>query len=1363
MFNKRSFVLGIILALMAVLATPASANQLESATATANCQGFTLTASAENLAVGETYTVDYNFVLTCNGATPVNVPGSFTFKATARKMVVSTSGTFPGLAGSCVVTGTAELIDKHPKTIAIVINGVAQAPLSCSLPTATCAVIVAEQGVPITPVTLTGSGGAGPPYTFTATGLPPGLSISSGGTISGTPTASGTFNYTVTITDVDGNKGTINCSVTVAPPLSVICQAVNTGDVGVPFNSGPMTVTGGVPPYTFSIIGTLPAGLTLNTSTGAVTGTPTASGTFTVEVTDAAGATSTNCKITINPALSVTCQAVNTGDVGVPFNSGPMTVTGGTPPYVFSIGSGTLPAGLTLNTSTGAVTGTPTAAGSFTVIVTDALGNVGKGCVITINPALSVTCQAVNTGDVGVPFNSGPMTVTGGTPPYVFSIGSGTLPAGLTLNTSTGAVTGTPTAAGSFTIKVTDSLGATGTGCTITINPALSVTCSATNTGEVGVAFNSGPITVTGGTPPYTFSIGSGTLPAGLTLNTTNGAVTGTPTAAGTFTIKVTDSLGATGTGCTITINPVLSVTCSQTNTGDVGVPFNSGPITVTGGVPPYVFSIGSGTLPAGLTLNTSTGAVTGTPTAPGTFTIKVTDALGATGGNCSITINGPLQVSCSSTTSGTVGQSFNSGPITVTGGIPPYVFFIASGSLPAGLSLNTSTGAVTGTPTATGSFTIGVKDSDGSIASTTCAITIGLPACLTADLGAAGGYSILGMTNAAVQIDSNVTVNGNIGLDTGSWLDIQDGATMNGTLFADPGANIEGGSGYFFKGGVVTESMSAAQTAALNAYNTIVSLTPTQTFGNISSATTIKGNGGANIIQVNGSINLSSGNNLILSGGANDSFVINITGGLSLNVASIQVTGGVQQGAVIINMEGSGSAVTLQNSNTVGVIMALYRNININGGSVSYNSEFITGGTITIQQCNGGVVLNAIPACSGEQLTLTCPANSGLVGTPYNSALVAAGGVSPYSYSITSGSLPSGLSLNSGNGDISGTPTAADPYSFTAKVVDSSGLPQGTAAASCSINVTPTAYVCTIQPSGAQCGGNDINFSSFQAQGNQSVLWVNANIGSVTGVSTSSVTTVQFTNVNMTLNRVTYPLPDGFLIFNPSAPQTPTTTFNSSYGANGAWITTVNPSSLSNQLFFTGQAIPVDSNMQGGGQAAFNFTTESTDSNFAFSWEWAAAAYSAWPGNNQANILPYEGNLQAGSPQNQQVQQDLINGPDDGGRCGHNNYTGTFSGNEQATCQVCQPTPITPYIQVDNQSWQQTNNVTVNGCGLQVNLGPQPLNGGSWSWTGPNGYTSTSRQINNIPLSNGNNVYVATYTNSGGCQSQETFTITVQ
>ena len=348
----------------------------------------------------------------------------------------------------------------------------------------------------------------------------------------------------------------------VLPTLSMTCASVTAGEVGVSFNSGAMTVTGGLAPYTFSVVGTLPAGLSLNASTGAVTGTPTASGSFTVQVTDAVGDVSTTCAITIVAGPSLSCSSVTSGEVGVAFNSGAMTVTGGTAPYTFSV-SGTLPAGLSLNASTGAVTGTPTAAGSFSINVTDKNGITATGtCAITIVAGPSLSCSSVTSGEVGVAFNSGAMTVTGGTAPYTFSV-SGTLPAGLSLNALTGAVTGTPTASGSFSIKVTDKNGITATGtCAITIVAGPSLSCSSVTSGEVGVAFNSGAMTVTGGSAPYTFSV-SGTLPAGLSLNASTGAVTGTPTASGSFSIKVTDAKGAIITSnCTITIAGTAGPSC---------------------------------------------------------------------------------------------------------------------------------------------------------------------------------------------------------------------------------------------------------------------------------------------------------------------------------------------------------------------------------------------------------------------------------------------------------------------------------------------------------------------------------------------------------------------------------------------------------------------------------------------------------------------------------------------------------------------------------------------------------------------------------------------------------------------------------
>ncbi|MGC2112644.1 MAG: putative Ig domain-containing protein, partial [Candidatus Korobacteraceae bacterium] len=173
--------------------------------------------------------------------------------------------------------------------------------------TASCVAITAVQGVAIAPVTMTGSGGAGGPYTFTAMGLPPGVNISSSGTISGMPTASGTYNYTITVTDSAGNQGTVHCSVTVAPPVSSTCVSI-TAVQGVAIAPVTMTGSGGAGgPYTFTATG-LPPGVSISTG-GTISGTPTASGTYnyTITVTDSAGNQGTvHCSVTVAPPVSST-------------------------------------------------------------------------------------------------------------------------------------------------------------------------------------------------------------------------------------------------------------------------------------------------------------------------------------------------------------------------------------------------------------------------------------------------------------------------------------------------------------------------------------------------------------------------------------------------------------------------------------------------------------------------------------------------------------------------------------------------------------------------------------------------------------------------------------------------------------------------------------------------------------------------------------------------------------------------------------------------------------------------------------------------------------------------------------------------
>lgn len=235
---------------------------------------------------------------------------------------------------------------------------------------------------------------------------------------------------------------------------------------------------------------------------------------------------------------------------------------------------------------------------------------------------------------VGVPY-TGALIASGGVAPYTYDdTPAGTIPPGLSINDTTGAVTGTPNTVGyyEFTAAVTDSNADTASQVvSIRVTSGIAVSNYLPD-GEVGISYFAF-FSATGGVAPYTFAVTSGSLPTSTSLSS-GGSVTGTPSVAGTynFTVTATDDNGLTqDLPGSITIAAALDLSASNYADGFVGVAYNAGP-TVVGGVSPISYTF-SGTLPTGTNFQPSTGFVTGAPTTPGTYAFDVTglDALGAT------------------------------------------------------------------------------------------------------------------------------------------------------------------------------------------------------------------------------------------------------------------------------------------------------------------------------------------------------------------------------------------------------------------------------------------------------------------------------------------------------------------------------------------------------------------------------------------------------------------------------------------------------------------------------------------------------------------------------------------------------------
>ncbi|HEV8018287.1 MAG TPA: putative Ig domain-containing protein, partial [Steroidobacteraceae bacterium] len=324
------------------------------------------------------------------------------------------------------------------------------------------------------------------------------------------------------------------------PPLSITSSSLPAGQVGVAYRAT-LVATGGKAPLSWALTaGTLPAGLTV-ASSGALSGTPTATAAavpLTFTVTDSSvnpKKKSVTLDLSVSPAnappLDITTSSLPNGQVGVAYKA-TLAATGGTAPLSWALTAGTLPAGLTLAGATGVISGTPTATATavpLTFTVTDSSTPAQRKSVtlnLTVNPAsvppLNITTSSLPTGQVGVAYKA-TLAATGGTAPLSWALTAGTLPAGLTLAGATGVISGTPTATATavpLTFTVTDSSSPAqkkSVTLNLTVNPAnvapLNITTGSLPPGRVGVAY-AAALAATGGQPPLSWGLTSGTLPA---------------------------------------------------------------------------------------------------------------------------------------------------------------------------------------------------------------------------------------------------------------------------------------------------------------------------------------------------------------------------------------------------------------------------------------------------------------------------------------------------------------------------------------------------------------------------------------------------------------------------------------------------------------------------------------------------------------------------------------------------------------------------------------------------------------------------------------------------------------------------------
>ena len=905
--------------------------------------------------------------------------------------------------------------------------------------------------------------GGTPPYTVVPTNLSAGLTVDNNGRLFGTPLEAGlNLPMNFILNDSASNRFTVPGNVSIAslttPGLSLSGGDFGTVQRGSNFSSN-LTASGSSqnpPTFTVSLIsGSVPPGMQLLTGkdfnnngnpnvAAQLAGVPTTPGTyaFVYRVVDGLGQVGQRqVKLRVS-GMAIVNTGFAPGTVGVPYTQ-TVDVRGGTPPYTFSLTTGSLPPNLSFNTATGTISGTPTSTNSTGVTIQVQDSNpispdiLQRSFTLNIYPIQITGADVLPNAFFGAAYS---YTVTPN-PAGSYTFTATGLPAGLGIDSTTGVISGIPTATGTFGPTITAFNNATGAvvvrSFTLFLPPVNSIInglpSAVVMVGGVPTAylgdFLVGTNTVTtlgvaGGRPPYNISLVSpSVLPPGLALaisstyqgniNFSRWGVSGVPTTAGlyTFTLRYTDADGLT-TDRVVAMNiTTLGLATTVPSTATVNQPYTA-QLYGEGGTGSYTFSLlplpylSANVMPPGLTLS-STGTISGTPTSTGVFNPQILLTSGGAFRRVTLTITvnatsdlrridfsqGPFM------TDGSAGRS-RALALTPSGGAGTHTWSVVAGALPPAFNLITGANLVAGvTPPSseligavptpgTYNFRIRVDDSTGNFGVRDTTWIVSAMRLSPVNFPLTGG---------------TVFPPGSVGVPYSFTVNVLNGRAPF-TYTADP-------TGTLLPGGMTFSSTGVLSGIPTSAGNFPLFFTITDADGNVAHVS-------ATISVYPGVIPITNGvgtGALLPSATVGTGYTQTLNDLLTPGFGTPPITwtqsGGTLPAGISITPGSGSTSAALSGTPTVPgtyTFSLTARDAN-NRSILVYQLQMIV--TVLGLNPNGGALPPAV------------------VGIPYSTSVLASGGTGPYTFTTEYDSdMPPGLSL-APNGVISGTPTLSGPF----------------------------------------------------------------------------------------------------------------------------------------------------------------------------------------------------------------------------------------------------------------------------------------------------------------------------------------------